>query len=423
MSYRRGLPHLVYYRALADESNEQSSSWRSTLAGLVAIRLVDAWAEGGPLPDAGLRALERAIHMMDVDALQRAPLTQLAGALRAEASGRDVSGQSPILVHVRGYAKSLWLTADWALAEDVCRTAIQRARTLTERSIVPSLYDRVGNCLRAHGQTDEALEAFETGRALACARGDLASDLHLRISEANLEEQRGNSALAERLLDEVLVDAKQAALAHLCARAEHDRGVIAYHREDYVAALSWYFRALADYGPHKRVERVLADIAAVILDIGFRDVARTIFESLERFSVEQVQRWTAALNLLDIAILDGDEAQFNFYRHKLASVQLSARLGAYYRVLVAEGWLRFEQLTFAKRALRSAEEYARRYSVNEIERRLQRCQQRLGQPANAPSAPLVTLAEPSSDLQPFLSRASDAVAEWQTVRRLALHAA
>jgi hypothetical protein len=46
---------MAYFRALADAPSERSSGWRSTLAGLVAMRLIDAWATEDLLPDAGLR--------------------------------------------------------------------------------------------------------------------------------------------------------------------------------------------------------------------------------------------------------------------------------------------------------------------------------------------------------------------------------
>jgi tetratricopeptide (TPR) repeat protein len=419
---------MAYFRALADAPSEQCSTWRSTLAGLVGLRLVDAWAEGGPLPGAGIQAFERAINMMDVDAMERPALKRLSDTLLAEKCGRDARAESPVLECLRDYGESLWLGAEWTLGVDACRTAIRHAVTPADHTIVPSLYDRLGNCFRAIGRQDSALEAFETGRALASARGDLASELHLRISEANLEEQLGNSGAAERLLEEVLVDAERAALTHVRARALHDRGVIAYYREDHGRALSLFFQALSAYGTHPRVERVLADIAMVVLEFGFLDIARDAFRALEIYSEERVQRWTAALNLMRIGVLDGDEAAFDFYRRKMADVRLSARLEAHYHLLVSEGWLRFDKPSLAHKALNRAQHTARRYKVNELGERLAHCLLDL-QRARTTSERLPAAARQiaprgqASDVRPFLEPTSAAVLEWRRVRQSQLIAA
>lgn len=418
MSDRSGLPHLAYFKALAKETSEHNSIWRSTLAGLVAVRLVDAWADGVPLPAAGLRALERAINMMDVDAPERAPLRQLYEGLLAESAGRRTHGEPVVLTKIRLYVDALWHAAEWHLAIDVCRTAIEHAMTPAERATTPALYDRLGNCLRAIGEADKALQAFETGRAM-CAYSDVESDLYLRISEANLEEQRGNSAVAERLLDEVLVDAAGGALPNVLARANHDRGAIAYHRDDDRAALSYYFIALGLYDSDVGRDRVLADIALVIFELGLRDDARDAFRKLETHSVEPVQRWTATINLMRIATLDGDERCFSECREKLCAVRLSARLRAHYELSIAEGCLRFDQLGSARRAWHRAQEVVQRHRIHELDQRLAKAQDELVEQGTKKREPLalhraVTRTAAPNDLQPFVARTIAAMAALAT---------
>jgi hypothetical protein len=126
---------------LEKQSSEHSSVWRNTLAGLAALRLLDVWADGTPLPEAGIQALDNAINMMDVDTLQRAPLRRLANELSEERNGRRTHHESTVLRSVPPYAEALWNDAEWTLAIDVCQTAINHAETIGEPALVPSLYD------------------------------------------------------------------------------------------------------------------------------------------------------------------------------------------------------------------------------------------------------------------------------------------
>jgi tetratricopeptide (TPR) repeat protein len=361
---------MAYFRALAAAPSEQSSGWRCTLAGLVAMRLIDAWATEERLPDPGLRALERAINMMDVDAMEREPLRALREALLLEARGRTSDEDSHVLERVREYGEALWLTAEWTLASDACRTIIRHARTASERAIAPLAYSRLGHCLLARGRQDAAMEAFQTGRSFASSRGDLRSDLALRIAEATVEIHRGNYLGAECILDEVIAEATFAALPDVRARAMHDRGGVAYRRGDTDRALTLYFRALDEYGTDVGADRVLADIGLAVLEFGHRDIAREVLQILERESVEQVQRWAATINLMRIAALDDNEPLFDGYRRTLSRVRLPARQRAYYHLFASQGWLKFDQPLLSRRELLRAEQAVCRYRLTELDEEL-----------------------------------------------------
>ncbi|HTD61241.1 MAG TPA: hypothetical protein VK679_11340 [Gemmatimonadaceae bacterium] len=408
---------MAYFRALADAPSEQSSGWRCTLAGLVAMRLIDAWATEDPLPDAGLRALERAINMMDVDSLERPPLRALGEALIAEQRGRTDAEESRVLIRAREYAESLWHAAEWVLASDTCRTVIRNARTTSEREIVPLAYDRLGHCLLARGRQDAAVGAFQAGRSFATTHGDFRSDLFLRISEASVERQRGSYMAAECILDEVIAEATFAALPDLRARATHDRGVTAYERGDNVRALTLYFRALEEYGTDTGADRVLADIALAVLKFGYHDIARHVLQILEKDSIEHVQKWTATLNLMRIATLDDDESLFDGYRRALTRVRLPVRLQAHYHLLAAQGWLRFDQPLLARRELGRARYVADRYRITEISQELATSLRALELKSPIPAMLVDTTPPTSPDLRLLIERAPAAAMAWQSGRR------
>ena len=410
---------MAYFRALADAPSEQDATWRSTLAGLVAMRLVDAWATEEPLPDAGLRALERAINMMDVDAPEREPLTCLRRALAAEEGGRVGDFDSPVLKCTFEYAESLWLTAEWALASDACRTVIRHGRTASEHDIVPLAYDRLGHCLLARGRQDAAMEAFQTGRSFASSRGDTRSDLFLRISEAIVERRKTNYLAAECILDEVIAETTFASMPELRARATHDRGVIAYNRGDYARALSLYFLALDGYGTDSGADRVLADIAVAVLELGHRDIARSILIALEKDSAEQIQRWTATVNLMRIAMLEDDEPLFDQYRRTLARVHLPVRQRAHYHLFAAKGWLRFDQPVLARRELQRAQYVIGRYRVSELDEELAAALSSFDLKTPKGEKPLLVQRDHMPDLRRWIDRAPAAAMAWQCGRRSA----
>jgi tetratricopeptide (TPR) repeat protein len=410
---------MAYFRALADAPSEQSSGWRCTLAGLVAMRLIDAWATEDPLPDAGLRALERAINMMDVDSLERGPLRALGEALIAEQRGRTDAGESRVLLRTREYAESLWHAAEWVLASDACRTIIRNARTTSEREIVPLTYDRLGHCLLARGRQEAAIGAFQTGRSFATTHGDFRSDLFLRISEASVERQRGSYLAAECILDEVIAEATFATLPDLRARATHDRGVTAYERGDNVRALTLYFRALEEYGTQTGADRVLADIAIAVLKFGYHDIARHVLRILEKDSIEHVQQWTATLNLMRLATLEGDESLFDGYRRSLTRVRLPVRLQAHYHLLAAQGWLRFDQPLMARRELGRARYVSGRYRITEINEELETSLRALELKSPIPATIVDTPPTTSPDLRLLIERAPAAAIAWQSGRRCA----
>lgn len=406
---------MAYFRALADAPNEQDATWRSTLAGLVAMRLIDAWATEEPLPDPGLRALERAINMMDVDAIERPALGDLRGALTSEECGRK-GDESQVLHRTQEYAESLWLTAEWALASDSCRTIIRHARTSAEQTIVPSAYGRLGHCLLVRGRQDAAIEAFQTGRSIAASQNDLRSDLSLRIAETTVDVQRGKYLAAECVLDEVIAEATFAGFAETRARATHDRGVIAYKRGDAARALMLYFRALTEYGTDIGADRVLADIALAVLDLGHLDVAREVLRILEAHSIEPVQRWSATVNLMRIAALDGKELVFDDFRRKLARVLLPVRQRSYYHLFAAQGWMRFDQPLLARRELARVRHAVEYYHLGELDAELAKALRLLESPVSTGDVPAPSA---TPELQRLVDHAPAAAKVWQGGRRSA----
>src|SRR5579872_137400 len=122
------LRHRAFFEALAT-TEEASDVWRAARAGLVTLRLLDAWSEfrhGGHASLGTLRAREKAFKY-EVDAVQNVvaelPAKGAERRLLSTIIARIVQaedGESPRLVPpLFAYARALHLRSAWALAADV----------------------------------------------------------------------------------------------------------------------------------------------------------------------------------------------------------------------------------------------------------------------------------------------------------------
>ena len=111
------LRHLAFFEELATTA-EGSPDWRSAMAGLVTLRLVDSWleddtavaaADGSSLP-----AVAEVVAAMDDGKPARTLLDRVAVALQEQKPDIHVVA-TPLLA----YAQSLEYDAKWRLAGDV----------------------------------------------------------------------------------------------------------------------------------------------------------------------------------------------------------------------------------------------------------------------------------------------------------------
>src|SRR5918911_3033212 len=232
----RAFPHLPYFEALT-HIEESSAEWRATSAGLVTLRLFDAWVRDGThvvAADAwGLRAVREVIAAIELGNSARALLTSVVDAMAAAPTVR-VSVVAPRLM---AYARGLQFDGHWTLAADVYRTVIAHSQPVEDADIVVAANMQLGACLRVLAEWSEATTAYTTAGQIAALTGDVMNVLRARLAEANLAMDRGNLPQAEAILDETIRGAAEAGQAHIRAMALQDRGVVARRRGDYESAV------------------------------------------------------------------------------------------------------------------------------------------------------------------------------------------
>src|SRR5581483_4202544 len=101
--------------------------------------------------------------------------------------------------------------------------------------------------------------------------------------------------------------------------------------------------------------------SVALLAAGYRGVARDAHAMLAAIAHEPLIRWAAILNLIEIATLDGDEAEYVRCRHELRGVSLPPQFAANFHDYVGIAEFTFGRpvraLAELERALATAEEH------------------------------------------------------------------
>jgi tetratricopeptide (TPR) repeat protein len=359
------LQHLPFFEALA-HAKEGSADWRLTSAGLVTLRLFDAWLIEGPSVVGtgawGLHAVREAIGEIEAGSTSKAILASIVDAMEGVGMVR-VPVVAPRLL---AYARALQFDGRWELAADVHRTVLAHAHPVEEADIVIAANMQLGACLRTVAAWEEASTAFARAGCVAAMSGDIVNVLRARISEANLLIDRGNLPQAQSLLEETIHESSANRLADVKALALHARADVALRRGEFPAAIGMAYEALDGLTAPSARDRVLADIAVAFYELGMRAAARDAYLILAATAQEQYSRWVAVINLMECAAADGREPMFEQYRRELADASLPVTLACQYHFYIGQGYSLFGRTAQAKASLERALELAEQHHINEI---------------------------------------------------------
>ena len=356
-SNTRSLAHMPYFEQLSTLADD-SAEWRSVSAALVVLRLFDSWMQGGSgvvaAEASGLQAVRDQIAAMDVRDSNRRLLGSIVDAM--------VTAQAPRIVTVAprlmAYGRALQHAANWPLAADVYRTVLAYALPVEDSETVIAANIQLGRSLRVLAEWDEALACFGSASQVASMVGDVMSVLRARIQEANVAIDRGNLPYAETLLDATIQQAKESGLSEIRATATHDRAHLALRRGRPEEAVILGYEALQGVRNQMARDRVLNDLGASFSMLGVYSAARDAYLVVAATAQEQYMRWTAMINLLDLAADERREPVFEQYRRELEDVSLPPTLATYYYYFVANGHRVFDRPLLAKAAVERAIELA-----------------------------------------------------------------
>jgi hypothetical protein len=190
--------------------------------------------------------------------------------------------------------------------------------------------------------------------------------LRARVCQAKLSAHRGNLPRAEAELDAVIAAAEAAGCAPALSLALTDRMAVAGRRGQFEAAATFGYRALRHCADELERDRILSDLATALGDAGHRQAARDAHLVLSVTARDQSVAWLSMLNLMELAVGDGSEVEFERYRRSLAGVALPAVQRAHFHLIVGDGQARFGRRAAAAAAYRTAVELAAECGVNDL---------------------------------------------------------
>ena len=389
----RTLRHLPFFTELSG-LRESDPAWRATTAGLVVLRLVDAWIEEGPsvvAADAwGLRAVRTAIEELGARAPVRSILSGVVAAM-AESRTVDIARVAPRLM---AYARSLDFEGKWQLAIDVYQTVVAHVHPVYEPDLAIDANMRLGACGRMVGDWDLAATGYGQAGQIAEREGDLMGVLRSQIGVAKIALAHGNMPRAEEMLDVTIERAGEHGFDELRAIALHDRSTVAHARGDYERAVRLAYEALGDIGLPSARDRVLADIASAFIGLGVRSAARDAYLILAATAEEQYSRWWSTLSLMEIAALDRCEPVFDQYRRELEEAPLPPQLAATFHLEAGKAHDIFGNFEDARSSFEDAIEVASANQLHQLVFQAEACLRQLL--AGSRRIPQTAVYEPAS---------------------------
>jgi tetratricopeptide (TPR) repeat protein len=344
---------------------EDSASWRSVFAGLSVLRLVDTYDPTGPANNpanwAQLHAVRSAIDEMSEGDAVRGVLTCVVEEITTRKKVDDT-----VCAALMGYGRALDYEASWGLATDVFATVAALAKPERNARLAVEANTAVGGAARRNGDWETSGRAYSQAAYIADTLGDRPGVLGVQIGIANTYLAKGNLPQAETILDDVIVQARDQEFREIQSLALHSRASLAHRRGEHAEGLKLAHEAFSLAAKPADRDFILEDIAALFTELGLRDSARDAHLILATTAQSKLVRWTATLNLMELASVDGLQEAFDSYAHELARAPMGPWIRAHYLLFLGEGLSRFGRQDAAMQALEEAQSFAESNQIHQI---------------------------------------------------------
>jgi tetratricopeptide (TPR) repeat protein len=384
LDFDHRLRHLPFFEEIA--TLEEGDAARSATAGLLVMRLVDAWIDGDQLTAGedsfGIRSVVSAVEEVNDGTPIKAILLRTVDALQS--AKPDIHS---VITPLMAYARALEYDAKWSLAADVYVSVLRHLHPGEDSDASIAAHLRLGQCFRQLGDMERASSVFEEAFGVATSVGDMVGALRARIGEAQIASAKGNIPRAENILDETIERAIGPEMRDVRSRALHDRSNVAFYRRDYELAVQLAYSALEiSQAPSER-DRILGDIALGFMELGVYTAARDAYLVLTATAQEQYARWVASLNLMEISAKTGVHTSFELYRKQLESQPLPPHMATAFHLASGSGFRRFGQENRAREHYQRALDLASAHGFNQYLFDAEEALLRLDEPLATPRSP------------------------------------
>lgn len=356
--------HQVYFDTLGS-MKEDSASWRSVFAGLSVLRLVDTYADpASPTNPAGwaqLHSVRTAIEEMAEGDAMGGVLT----AVLEELTNRNAIDDT-VRISLLSYGRALDYEANWGLATDVFSTVAKLTRPEKNARLAVEANVLAGGAARRNGEWETSARAYSQAAYIADTLGDRPGMLTVQVGIANTYFAKGNLPQAQSILDDVIVQARDQEFPEIQGMALHSRAAIAQRRGEHAEGLKLAHEALHLTKRPAERDQVLEDIAGLFTELGLHGSARDTHMILTASAQTKLVRWTATLNLMELASLDGMESAFDAYAKELANAPLGPWVQSHYLLFLGEGLTRFGRIDEAENVFHEAISFAEANQVHQV---------------------------------------------------------
>src|SRR2546423_3235553 len=220
--------HQVYFDTLGT-LREDSASWRSVFAGLSVLRLVDSYTDNSASVDpanwAQLHSVRSAIEEVNAGDPIRGILSTVLEETIARGTIDEIVCRSLL-----AYGRALDYEASWSLATDVFQTVAKAARPDKNAKLAVEANIAVGGSARRNGDWETSARAYSQAAYIADTMGDRQGVLTVQVGIANTYTAKGNLPHAQRILEDVVVQARDQGFEEVTGIALHSRAVLAQRR-------------------------------------------------------------------------------------------------------------------------------------------------------------------------------------------------
>jgi tetratricopeptide (TPR) repeat protein len=353
--------HQVFFDMLGS-LREDSASWRSVFAGLSVLRLVDSYTDNSASVDpanwAQLHSVRSSVDEVSAGDPIRGVLTTVLEETIARGTIDEVVCRSLL-----GYGRALDYDANWSLATDVYQTVAKVSRPEKNAKLAIDANVAVGGAARRNGDWETSARAYSQAAYIADTMGDRQGVLTVQVGIANTYMAKGNLPQAQSILDDVVSQASDLHFEDVHAVALHSRAALAQRKGEYSEGVRLHHAALKlTKNPFDR-DNVLADIAAAFEEVGLRDASRDANLLLVATSQSKSVRWTATINLMELAARDQMEQAFDAYAKELRREPLGPWLKSHFLLFLGEGLEAFGRYEAAEQALAEARDFAQQNQI------------------------------------------------------------
>ncbi|HYK83390.1 MAG TPA: hypothetical protein VEU55_09640 [Gemmatimonadales bacterium] len=396
------LPHAVFLQRVSSHASATSLEARLGQGAFLALRLVDLLAPGrGQVTADAFHyqwvATDRFCRELRAAAAEGAHIHGIAaGAVDAQRLN-DVRLVVPAL-----FAYAHFLEDGLRLEEalDVLGTLLEVGGTgLAADAVAARL--RIARVNRKLNRFDEAEAAYAEAGALAEAQGDRRSQLLSRIGRASAVLGRGNLAESERSLHGILADARAAGDHDAEARAEQGIGATLFYRGQPDEAVPHFWRAFGLYEDDDSRLRALGDVGTTLLTLGNTSGAEQALAEVVRRGGTRETTTNALIELMYCASSRHDRVGFARWRERCESRldDMPPNIRADFYLKQGIGQARFGQYKRAEALMGKALEEASAAGLHELEFRIERIKNGLGDCAQQPHVEAPAVAEPAFDTE------------------------